>query len=160
MKKRKDQDADYWKKYYKKHKNIRQETQRKCYKKNRLKYLAKAKAKRDLDRKSFNARVRFQRMKIRELVLDAYGRRCSCCKENRQEFLAIDHIGGGGNEHRKIIGSKIYCWLKKNNFPKEGFRLLCHNCNMSRSLYGYCPHESENDAQVEIIVNETVLTEI
>jgi hypothetical protein len=32
--------------------------------------------------------------------------------------------------------------LIKNNFP-DGFQVLCHNCNMSIGLYGYCPHQTE-----------------
>jgi hypothetical protein len=31
-------------------------------------------------------------------------------------------------------------WLKRNGYPK-GFRVLCHNCNSARGLYGYCPHK-------------------
>jgi hypothetical protein len=55
---------------------------------------------------------------------------CACCGEMRIEFLTIDHIGGGGNRHRKEIGgsSTIYLWLKRNNYP-PGFRVLCFNCN-------------------------------
>lgn len=71
---------------------------------------------------------------------------CSCCGENHYEFMAIDHVNGGGNKHRKEIekqkGSRInmYRWLKANNFP-EGYRILCHNCNQARGFYGACPHE-------------------
>lgn len=65
---------------------------------------------------------------------------CACCKENNYEFLAIDHINGGGGKHIKSIGGKLVRWLIKNNFP-QGFRVLCHNCNMSLGHHGYCPHE-------------------
>ena len=74
---------------------------------------------------------------------------CACpggCKESRLEFMCIDHIDGGGKQHRQEIGSKggrhFYRWLIKNNFP-SGYRVLCHNCNMSRAAFGYCPHENE-----------------
>lgn len=70
--------------------------------------------------------------------------KCSCCSESHIEFLVIDHIDGGGTQHRKdnklTGGFHLYGWLKKNNYPK-GFRVLCDNCNMSRGRYGYCPHE-------------------
>jgi hypothetical protein len=23
----------------------------------------------------------------------------------------------------------------------KGYRVLCHNCNLARGFYGYCPHE-------------------
>jgi hypothetical protein len=34
----------------------------------------------------------------------------------------------------------MYVWLRDNGWP-EGYRVLCHNCNSARGLYGYCPHE-------------------
>jgi hypothetical protein len=86
--------------------------------------------------------LQYRRM-IKQKCLDAYGGRCACCGESLFEFLAIDHIGGGGNEHRRLIGLRagygFHRWLIKNNFP-NGFRVLCHNCNMSMGAYGYCPH--------------------
>lgn len=72
-------------------------------------------------------------------VLEAYGKVCTCCKEDNFEFLSIDHINGGGSEHRKIVRN-IYAWLIRNDFP-EGFRVLCMNCNFALGRYGYCPHQ-------------------
>jgi hypothetical protein len=76
-------------------------------------------------------------------ILARYGSCCQCCGEKNMEFLAIDHIGGGGNKHRRELkinnGSGLYMWLIKNNFP-SGFRVLCHNCNQALAHYGYCPH--------------------
>lgn len=70
-----------------------------------------------------------------------YGGKCECCGESQTEFLAIDHINGGGNKHQKEInGMAIGIWLRKNGYP-EGFRVLCHNCNMSLGFMGYCPHK-------------------
>lgn len=88
---------------------------------------------------------------LRDEVFAAYGGyRCACpgCDVTQPEFLQIDHIDGGGYEHRKKIGSghALYHWLKKNNFP-EGFRVLCANCNSARGFYGYCPH-NKNDTEV------------
>lgn len=80
-------------------------------------------------------------------VVTHYGGKCACpgCLESRIEFLALDHINGGGNKHRRDekIG-RMDMWLKRNGFP-SGFRVLCHNCNMARGFYGYCPHEKENE---------------
>ncbi len=87
-----------------------------------------------------------QRRDLRLQVIEAYGARCQCpggCSEEYEEFLAIDHIDGAGAEHRREIGQKIYSWLKRNGWPKSNFRLLCHNCNSSMGLYGYCPHERQ-----------------
>lgn len=81
--------------------------------------------------------------KVRSQVLLAYGSKCACCQEDRREFLAIDHINGGGYQHRKALklssGSQFFYWLRREGFP-PGFRVLCHNCNFSLGRYGYCPH--------------------
>lgn len=73
--------------------------------------------------------------------MEAYGHECECCGERSAEFLAMDHVYGGGNKHRKTIGcANIYLWLKRHNCPKDSFRILCANCNTSLGHYGYCPH--------------------
>ena len=87
----------------------------------------------------------YRRDRLREIrleVLRAYGGdnpKCDCCGESIIEFLSIDHIDGGGRQHRQQIKKSIYIWLKQNDFP-DGYRVLCHNCNMAHDLYGYCPH--------------------
>ncbi len=65
---------------------------------------------------------------------------CSCCGEKEDKFLCLDHINGGGHQHRKNIKNRIYEWIIKNDFPK-GFQILCHNCNMAKGFYGECPHK-------------------
>lgn len=69
--------------------------------------------------------------------------KCDCCGESNIEFLAIDHIAGNGNKHRKENkinqGGGICLWLQKQKYPK-GFRVLCHNCNLADGMYGRCPH--------------------
>ena len=68
---------------------------------------------------------------------------CACCGENHYEFLSIDHINGGGDLMRRTLGhGNISQWLKSRDFP-SGYRVLCHNCNMSLGFYGYCPHKKE-----------------
>ena len=81
---------------------------------------------------------------VRMLALQAYGGptpKCACCEEGSLLFLALDHIDGGGRQHRKETGGGgFYIWLRRNNYP-EGFRVLCHNCNFGRQLNGgVCPH--------------------
>jgi hypothetical protein len=85
------------------------------------------------------------RRKLRVECIQAYGGKCMCpgCKERKMEFLTIDHVDNNGAMHRKQVGRSIFIWLKRNGFPKRGFRVLCYNCNCSRGSYGYCPHERE-----------------
>jgi hypothetical protein len=86
---------------------------------------------------------KIRRLSQRKKCLDHYGNKCSCCDETTPEFLGIDHIDGGGRQHRKQIkNTSIYSWLIKNNFP-DGYRILCHNCNLSIGFYGYCPHQGK-----------------
>jgi hypothetical protein len=94
-----------------------------------------------LPRKAKASKISRQKLRIEVLTHYSKGKlRCACCGIKMLEFLGIDHIRGGGAKHkREVVGSHLYDWLKKNNFPK-GFRVLCHNCNQSLGAYGYCPH--------------------
>ena len=85
---------------------------------------------------------RIWRRDLRMSVLSHYGGICACCGEDELEFLGIDHIKGGGNQHRKGLNVSIYYWLRKNGFP-QGFRVLCHNCNLASGFYGVCPHQKK-----------------
>lgn len=87
--------------------------------------------------------------KLRLEVIKAYGGCCACCGEKRLEFLAVDHINGGGTKHRKELnkgknrgGRAFYHLLRRSGWP-AGYRILCHNCNMAMGMYGYCPHQRE-----------------
>lgn len=94
-------------------------------------------------RQRMNLSNRKGNKKLRQTVINHYGGSCECCKESNLEFLAIDHINGGGTKHRKQMTGKfnsIYRFLKSNKFP-TGYRVLCHNCNSSIGFYGYCPHK-------------------
>ena len=101
-----------------------------------------------------------KRQRLRMAVLEHYGGippKCACCGESNYEFLAIDHINGGGGKHHKLVvsgklGKKyggVMQFLYYNNFPK-GFRVLCHNCNCAKGFYGYCPHKKDNSHILKI----------
>jgi hypothetical protein len=98
-------------------------------------------------RARINARNRAYNRKRRLEVIARYGGSCACCGEDRMEFLAIDHIEGGGNRHRKEVGcgDAFYKWLRAQGLP-EGYRVLCHNCNLALGFYKRCPHQ---DAEAE-----------
>lgn len=93
----------------------------------------------------YRANYRAYRARIKKQVMDHYGGKCACCGVANLEFLAIDHINGGGRKHRREAlkgqqgGYYLYRWLIENKYPK-GFRVLCHNCNQSFGMFGYCPH--------------------
>lgn len=81
--------------------------------------------------------------RLKKEALDHYGGKCSCCGESEEAFLCLDHVNGGGNEHRKELKQKyrtIWEWLKAEDYP-GGFQVLCANCNMAKSLLGACPHK-------------------
>lgn len=84
------------------------------------------------------------RKRKRLRVLTMYGGKCACCSIDQKEFLAIDHTNGGGSADRKKYGgngsgtNRYYMWLLEQK--REGYRVLCHNCNASLGHYGYCPH--------------------
>lgn len=118
-----------------------------CYAKVSLKWrnnnLEKA---REIARRSANKRNR----ELRQLILEAYGRKCACCGEAEEIFLALDHKNNDGSKHRRLLGSsgvnrgvgnKVYVWVVKNKFPST-FQLLCHNCNWAKSRGG-CPHKKK-----------------
>ncbi len=71
---------------------------------------------------------------------------CALCPEKTNDvaFLTIEHIGGGGAEHRRSLskttsftGNKFYSWLKQHGYP-PGYEVLCFNCNCTRNVRGHC----------------------
>ena len=99
---------------------------------------------RNREKERAKEKERYKKQRLR--CLEYYGGKCACCGEDKYEFLALDHIKGGGTKHRKEIGSCLQRWLVRNDFP-EGFRVLCHNCNISHGNYGFCPHEKEKQEE-------------
>ena len=104
-------------------------------------------------RPNYEKRLQYNRGYLREIrrtVIEHYGGVCACCKESKLEFLVIDHIAGGGSQHRKesgLFGDRFYRFLIRNGFP-VGYRVLCQNCNASLGHYGYCPHKRRtNDTE-------------
>lgn len=86
-----------------------------------------------------------RRAALRKAVLTHYGGRCVCCGEDREVFLALDHINGGGNAQRKDTGkwgTPFYLSLIINGYPPD-MQILCHNCNMAKER-GICPHQKRS----------------
>lgn len=73
---------------------------------------------------------------------------CKCCGETELVFLTIDHVDGGGRQHRIDNGihggvRTLPYWLVTNRYP-AGFQVLCWNCNAAKHLLGECPHDRRN----------------
>ena len=80
--------------------------------------------------------------RIKDEVLEHYSNssspHCALCGVVDLDILCIDHINGGGNQHRRTLGYMgrgvhFYKWLKKQSFP-EGYRVLCFNCNQKEAM--------------------------
>lgn len=112
-----------------------------CVKKSKKEYNDSHREENSWSGKTYRKRIRYD-------CLVAYSQdppSCACCNENYLEFLALDHINNDGNKHRKETGKRgtgMYKYLKERGYP-PGFQILCHNCNSSKGLYGYCPHNKK-----------------
>lgn len=103
------------------------------------------------DRKGYGRRLY---RALRQKVLAHYGDACVCCGETNFEFLAIDHVHGGGQAHRREVGggASFLRWLRDSGYP-PGFRVMCHNCNMALGFYGYCPHRPPASPDLSLRLN-------
>lgn len=86
-------------------------------------------------------------------VIKEYGSKCVCCGAGAPQFPALHYVNGDGKEHRKETkgsGNGTYLWLRRNGYSKEGYALLCHNCNFSAGTSGVCRHAllKQNDNEV------------
>jgi hypothetical protein len=78
---------------------------------------------------------------LRAQVLREFGAYCRCCNEKSLNKLVIDHVNGGGNQHRKTV-SNIYLFMKKNGIDRISYQILCQNCNLAKYTQKVCPHHS------------------
>lgn len=144
---------EYAQKYYQEHKDKLREQAKERWKNNPQRphrYKTDAKYRKYVDqwrkenKDKIHATTKKCRNKLKNEIINAYGGKCACCDEGNDVFLTIDHTNGGGNQHRKEIGSdggtSMYYWLKRNNYP-NGFRVLCWNCNAAHAIMGRCPHK-------------------
>lgn len=123
------------------------------WKDNRKDYMKKYREKnrdriRELSRTWFvNNKERNKELNVEErdrLKLDVFKHyavggkiRCSVCGFEDIRALTIDHIkNNGAEERRKLFGDRLYAgttfyrWLRKNNYPENGYQILCFNCNI------------------------------
>lgn len=82
-------------------------------------------------------RARRLNARIKAEVIGHYGGACRVCGEADIDVLTLDHVVGGGSDHRRAIGNgrresggqKTYRWAKRHGYP-DIFRVLCYNCNV------------------------------
>ena len=85
------------------------------------------------NRKTYLARNNRWHLNFKKKILRHYSPdlKCQMCGFDDIRALSLDHIDGGGNEHRRQIdvhsGAMFYRWIRDNNFP-EGYQVLCMNC--------------------------------
>lgn len=72
--------------------------------------------------------------------LKEYGGKCSCCGEERYQFLTLDHINGRDKAVVRETGTRAWARLRCLGWPKDGYQILCFNCNCAKGIYGECPH--------------------
>ena len=134
--------------YRQRHPERRRQTQRNYYWNHHKDVLAQMREYRHQNpERVHNWRIKAA-LKLRTMVINAYGGRCACCCETELAFLCIDHLNGGGTQHRFQVGmgQRFYEYLKREGFP-PGYQVLCYNCNAAKELPGGCPHQRNRDKE-------------
>jgi len=87
--------------------------------------------------------------KLRDEFIEAYGGKCKCCGETEPRFLCLDHINRDGVRDRATTSGRntgVIRRLRRQGWPKDGYRLLCANCNMATAWGRTCPHQEREVA--------------
>lgn len=88
-----------------------------------LKHMEEVKKRHSEYHKKYRVEIRFKVL----LYYSNGSMKCAKCGYSDMRALSIDHINGGGNQHRIKTGyGDSYHWLLKNNYP-EGYQVLCMN---------------------------------
>ena len=146
---KKIKDNEYSQKHYLKNKKHYKKVRKIYYLKNRELINGKTKEYYKQNKTSSLFRVRKYTKKLREIILNHYGWKCSCpnCPEKNPIFLTIDHKNNDGYKDKmksghRYGGSNLYRKIIKENFP-DTYQVLCWNCNCGkRSNGGICPHNN------------------
>lgn len=85
---------------------------------------------------------RLYKLKQKIEMVNSYGGKCACCGETEIVFLSLDHINGGGTQHRRRMGqNKMMAELRAAGWPKDGYQILCMNCQFGTRYGRECPHQ-------------------
>jgi hypothetical protein len=104
------------------------------------------------DKRKKYAKISRERLKLE--IFNHYcdnGPQCNGCGEADIHLLTVDHIHGGGNQHKKEVKS-LYSWIKREGFP-EGFQILCWNCQLRKKTQ---EAKSENPSSRQLQAAEYV----
>ena len=73
---------------------------------------------------------------LRSQIIQLYGCQCLGCGNPHYGFLEIDHILGGGTQHRKECGSlPMYKAILAEGYRPDKYRVLCKVCNQLARWY-------------------------
>ncbi len=126
----------YFRKYYLEHGRKRgkpTEKQRRMNTENTKRWRRANPEKYEANKKRHRISAREKALELKRDVLIHYGGgklACIICGEGRIACLSIDHIEGGGTNHRRqlrVWGDTFYRWLKEQGNP-GGYQTLCMNC--------------------------------
>lgn len=84
------------------------------------------------------------RQRLKEQAISAYGGKCSCCGEDKLEFLTLEHVNHDGKKHRDMVWS-VYRDLRRRGWPKNGITVFCWNCQMATRFGDKCPHKARTN---------------
>lgn len=80
-------------------------------------------------------------LKLKTEFLDLYGGCCNCCGESNYKLLTLDHIHGGGTQHRKKIRLRQIYKEAIDDYQPDKYQVLCYNCNFCVGMHGSCLHK-------------------
>jgi hypothetical protein len=104
---------------------------------NPAKVRASQRRRRQANREQVAASERRRSARVKAEVLAHYGESCACC--GTTDDLTIDHVNGGGSDHREALfgrrhrgGGRFYAWLIAQGYP-PGYQTLCRACNRNKA---------------------------
>jgi hypothetical protein len=88
---------------------------------------------------------RIIREKFRKEIFNKFGNKCIKCGFSDIRALQIDHVYGGGDKERKIVGNlQFYRLVLRDTTGK--YQLLCANCNWIKRI-----ENNEFKKRIEVI---------
>lgn len=113
--------TDKEKKHYRKWYNVHKEE----YRPRKAELMRKYRA---ADPEKYRKQSREAKARLREQLLEMYGKTCLLCSFDDPRALTLDHIKKNGNVERKEYGERgVYLRALSKHMPDE-YRTLCMNC--------------------------------